>query len=119
MRDFIVAARTLLEGNSAESVSAVGRIVASDFRDPEALFYLSRHLAHLNEEGPALKLLERVVAGGFFCFPAMADDPWLGPLREKPAFTKLLRQVETQHRAATAAFSQLRGEKALGIALPS
>jgi hypothetical protein len=119
MHGFIQAARALLEGNPAESVSAVGRIVPSDFRDPEALFYLSRHLAHLHEEGPALHLLERVVAGGFFCFPAMADDPWLGPLRKKPAFTKLLRQVEMQHRTATAAFSQLRGERALGIAAPS
>ena len=51
LRDFIVAARTLLEGNTAESIAAVGRIVASDFRDPEGLFYLSRHLAHLNEAG--------------------------------------------------------------------
>jgi len=119
MRDFIMAARTLLEGNPAESISAVGRIVASDFRDPEGLFYLSRHLAHLNEGGPALDLFERVVAGGFFCFPAMAHDPWLGPLRKKPAFTKLLRQVETQHREATATFAQLRGERVLGIASPS
>ena len=30
----------------AESIAAVGRVVASDFRDPEGLFYLSRHLAH-------------------------------------------------------------------------
>ena len=43
------------------------------------LFYLSRHLAHLNEMGPTLNLFERVVAGGFFCFPAMAHDHWLDP----------------------------------------
>ena len=101
---FVVAARTLLEGNAAESVAAVGRIVGSGFKDPEGLFYLSRHLAHLNESGPALDLLERVVAGGFFCFPAMAHDSWLDSLRKKPAFTKLLRQAETQHREAAAAF---------------
>ena len=47
MRDFMVAARTLLEGDPAPSVAAVNRIVASDFRDPEALFYLARHLSHL------------------------------------------------------------------------
>src|SRR5262245_37768506 len=115
LRDFIIAARTLLEGNAAESIAAVGRVVSSDFRDPEGLFYLSRHLAHLNEIGPALDLFERVVAGGFFCFPAMAHDPWLDPLRKKPAFTKLLRQAETQHRDASAAFTKLRGEKVLGV----
>jgi len=35
LRDFVVAARTLLGGDAAESAAAVGRIVASDFRDPE------------------------------------------------------------------------------------
>src|SRR5262249_45156997 len=117
-RDFMVAARTLLEGNAAESIAAVRRLVTSDFRDPEGLFYLSRHLARLNEVGPALDLFERVVAGGFFCFPAMAHDPWLDSLRKKPAFTKLLRQAETQHLEAAAAFTRVRGEQVLGVVQP-
>src|SRR4029453_13409448 len=87
--DFSLAARTLLEGNPGESVAVIGRIVSSDFRDPEGLFYLSRHLTHLNEVEPALDLLERVVASGYFCFPTMARDPWLNSLRKKPAFAKL------------------------------
>jgi hypothetical protein len=49
----------------------------------------------------------------------MAQDPWLDPLRENPAFTKVLRRAETQHREAAAAFVQLRGEKALGVASPA
>jgi tetratricopeptide (TPR) repeat protein len=65
---YIVASRTLLEGNPAGSIAAVERVAQSDFRDPEGLFYLSRHLAHVNEVGRALDLFERVVAGGFFCF---------------------------------------------------
>ena len=113
LRDFAVAARTLIEGNAGDSMAAVGRILASDFSDPEGLFYLSRHLAHLNATGPAVDLLERVVAGGFFCYPAMTSDPWLAPLRSKPAFTKLLRQAETQHREASALFARAGGERAL------
>src|SRR5262245_15800658 len=115
LKDFAVAARTLIEGNAGDSIAAVGRILASDFSDPEGLFYLSRHLAHLNATGPAVDLLERVVAGGFFCYPAMTSDPWLAPLRTKPAFTKLLRQAETQHREAAALFAESGGEKALSI----
>ena len=115
MRDFMVAARTLLEGDDAQSVAAVNRIVASDFRDPEGLFYLARHLAHLQQVQPALELFERVVEGGFFCFPAMSHDPWLDRLRKKPAFTNLLRQAETRHREAVAAFTELQGEKLLGV----
>jgi hypothetical protein len=109
----------LLEGREAESIAAVGRVLASDFRDPEGLFYLSRHLAYLNETGAALDLFDRVVAGGFFCFPAMARDPWLDSLRKKPAFTRLLRRAQVQHQEALEAFKRLGGDKMLGMASPA
>jgi len=117
LRDFVAVARTLLEGHAADSVAAVGRIVSSDFRDPEGLFYLSRHLAHLHETGPSLELLERVVASGYFCFPTMARDPWLDPLRRKPAFTKFLRRAEALHQEAVLAFERTGGAGVFGPAL--
>lgn len=117
IRDFMIAARTLIENDTAESIAAVNRILASDFQDPEGLFYLSRHLAHLNEAGPALQLLDRVVRGGFFCFPALAKDPWLDSLRTEPAFIGLLHQAEMQHQDALGAFKRLNGEKVLGLAV--
>jgi hypothetical protein len=57
------------------------------------------------------------VKGGYFCFPAMAADPWLDSLRNEPAFTRILHQAETQHRDAVAAFKQLGGERILGVAV--
>jgi tetratricopeptide (TPR) repeat protein len=107
-RDFMAAARALLEDNAAESIAAIGRLVDSGFSDPEGLFYLSRHLAHLGETQGALDLFSKVVAGGYFCYPAMARDPWLDPLRENPAFTQLLARAESQHRAALATFERSR-----------
>ena len=97
-------------------MAAIGRVNASDFREPEGLFYVSRHLAHLNEVNAALEVLERVVSGGFFCYPAIADDPWLDSLRKKPAFGKLLNRARNQHDDAAAAFVKLGGEKVLGVA---
>src|SRR5437773_4549338 len=44
MRDFMMAARTMIEGDSEGSIAAVGRIVASAFSDPEGLLYLTRTL---------------------------------------------------------------------------
>jgi len=114
MRDFVIAARTLIEGSPADSVAAAGRVVASDFNDPEGLYYLARHLAHLGEARPALDLLERVVAGGHFCYPAMARDPWLETLRKKPGFAGLLRRAQAQHDDARAAFERLGGAQILG-----
>jgi DNA-binding winged helix-turn-helix (wHTH) protein/tetratricopeptide (TPR) repeat protein len=115
IRDFMIAARTLLEGRRDESVAAVERIVTSDFRDPEGLFYLTRHLAHLNETGAALGLFRRVIEGGFFCFPAMARDPWLEPLRRTAEFTALLREAETRHADAAAIFARLHGDVLLSV----
>lgn len=115
MRDFMIAARTLMQGHTAESVAAISRIVASDFRDPEGLFYLTRHLAHMNETERALDLFQRVVEGGFFCFPAMARDSWLDPLRGYPEFARLLGQAEARHREAATTFAQIRGDVILGI----
>jgi hypothetical protein len=116
LKDFAEAARTLIEGNNSASTAVVRRILMSGFGDPEALFYLARHLAHVGEAGTALVVLERVVAGGFFCHPAMAHDPWLAPLVKKPAFARLLKQAESQHVRARAEFERLGGDKVLGVA---
>jgi DNA-binding winged helix-turn-helix (wHTH) protein/tetratricopeptide (TPR) repeat protein len=115
MRDFMMAARTLCEQNAAESVAAVNRVVSSDFRDPEGLFYLARHLAHLKQIAPALDLFRRVVAGGYVCFPAMERDPWLDPLRQTPEFPALIAQAKARHRHAVAAFETIHGDVVLGL----
>jgi tetratricopeptide (TPR) repeat protein len=115
MRDFMMAARTMIAGDAEGSIAAVGRIVQSAFSDPEGLFYLTRHLARLNQTGAALELFERVVAGGIFCYPAMSGDPWLDPIRERPEFVTLLERVEQQHRVAAKEFTRLEGNRILGI----
>lgn len=113
IREFMAAARALLEGNAAESIAAIERLIGSDFGDPEGLFYLTRHLAHLRRTERALELFHRVVRGGFFCYPAMANDPWLDRLRQHAEFKKLLRQAETQHRDAAATFAAMHGNAVL------
>jgi len=115
MRDFMMAARTMIEGDAAGSVAAVRRIVASEFRDSEGLFYLTRHLAHLNQIDAALELFERVVGGGIFCYPAMSNDPWLDPIRDRPEFMKLLETAEQQHQVAEKEFTRLEGDRILWI----
>jgi hypothetical protein len=105
----------MIERDGAGSVAAVGRIVASEFSDPEGLFYLTRHLVRLNEVDAALKLFERVVGGGFLCYPAMLTDPWLEPVRSRPQFARLLETAEQRHQAARKEFARLDGDRILGI----
>ena len=97
---FVVAGRALLEGKHDESIAALHRVVASGFKDPEGLYYAARHLSHLKQIDPAIDLLGRVIAGGFHCYPAMAADKWLDPLRKKPKFAKLLSHAEEEHKQA-------------------
>jgi hypothetical protein len=112
----MIAARAYLEGNVAEGLAAVDRVVSSGFHDPEGLFYLTRLLAFWKQIVPALDLFHRVVAGGFVCFPFMERDPWLDPLRKTPEFAKLLGQAEARHSKAAAAFARMRGGVVLGLA---
>jgi tetratricopeptide (TPR) repeat protein len=113
VRDLVTAARFLLEGKAVESIAAVNHFVA-EFRDPEALYYSARHLAHLNEIDAAVDLFERVVAGGCFCFPAFARDPWLRSVRKKPAFIKALRRAEIEYGKAATLFRDRGGERLVG-----
>jgi len=115
LRDFIVAVRALIEGDSAGSVAAIGRVLDSGFSDPEALLYLTRHLAHLGQVGSAGELFARVVAGGHFCFPALAKDPWLDGLRGSPEFDELVERAREQHQAASAEFERLDGKRILSL----
>lgn len=115
IRDFIIAGRTLLEDHRDDSVAAMQRVATSEFSDPEGLFYVARHLAHLKQTAPALEVMARVVEGGYFCYPMFARDPWLDPLRKKPAFTALLERAATQHHAARKTFDRLGGPKVLGM----
>jgi hypothetical protein len=114
MRDFMMAARTMIEGDAAASVAAIGHITSSAFSDPEALLYLTRHLARLNHADAALDLFERVFGGGHVCYPAMSNDPWLDPIRKKTQFAELLKKAEQRHQAAVTEFSRLEGDRILG-----
>jgi tetratricopeptide (TPR) repeat protein len=117
-RDFMMVATTLLEGKTDQSIAAANRIAASDFCDPEGLFYMARHLAHLNEIDRALGVFRRVVEGGFCCYPPMAADPWLDRLRARPEFVTLLRQAEARHRQAASTFTRMHGDAVLGAGSP-
>jgi len=113
MAHFARAARRLMEGDEAGSVAAVEAVVSSGFSDPEGLYYLTRHLAHLNQADASLKLLERVIASGFSCYPAMASDPWLDSIRTFPQFSGLLDEVKDRSQTAQAAFTSLEGRRTL------
>ncbi len=115
MKEFMAAAQLFIEERPAECLQAVHRIVSSDFRDSEGLFYLTRHLARLGDAAGALRLLDRVATGGFACYSALAGDPWLAPLRARPAFKNVLADTRARHEVARSAFNAANGPRLLGM----
>jgi eukaryotic-like serine/threonine-protein kinase len=113
--DLLQCCRALLEGRREESLAAADAVLASELKDPETLFYLARVLARLGERQQATSLVGRAVEYGFFCFPAIARDPWLDSLRGDEAFVAVLRAAETRHRGAKQTFAQAGGDRMLGL----
>jgi len=112
-RHVAVAARALIEGRTAESVSEMKAMLSPDFRDPEGRFYVARHVARYGDADEALTQLEGVVADGFSCYPVFERDPWLDALRPKPRFTDLLERCASRHAASRRAFEALNGRGVL------
>lgn len=105
----------LLEGRPEDSVQQAEHYLRSSCRDLESLYYLARQLAYLGKHARALEVLREVVELGYVCFPTMARDPWLDPLRGNPEFTLVLRAAETRHREAAQAFGAADGGRILGV----
>ena len=116
MSHLFTAVRAAAQGQRDETVAAIDRC-ASGFHDPEGLFYLTRLSAHVGDVEGALALFDRVVAGGFFCFPSFARDSWLDGLRTHAEFRRVLSLAEARHREATATLRDAGGERVLGISL--
>jgi serine/threonine protein kinase/tetratricopeptide (TPR) repeat protein len=113
---YTTALRLLIEGDRAGSVAAIRQLV--DVQDPEARFYVARHLAHLGEGEHALAMLDAVVDSGFFCLPALTRDPWLDAVRGTAEFAALLKRAESRHRQAVISFLSVEGDRVLGVAHP-
>lgn len=104
----------LLEGRPEDSVQQSELFIRS-CRDPESFYYFARQFAYLGKHARALELLTEAAKLGYVCFPTMARDPWLDPLRGNPEFTVVLRAAETRYREAAQAFLTADGGRILGV----
>jgi serine/threonine protein kinase len=108
----------MVEGHAADPTgfqAAIDAIIASGFRDPEALFYWTLGLARVGGHDPAVKYIAETIDWGFFPYDTFARHAWLDPLRDRPDFKALLRTAERRCRDAHAVFVQAGGETLLGV----
>jgi hypothetical protein len=111
---YLVALRALLEGDRDTSLRASDELLAGTFRDPEGWYYLARQLSYMSEADRAFIALGKC-ADGFYCYSALASDPWLDPLRGYPAFKQILRKTQMQYQEALAVFQAEGGPALLGV----
>jgi serine/threonine protein kinase/tetratricopeptide (TPR) repeat protein len=104
--------RRLLQGERDEAIAMLS-LASVDFQDPEGLYYLGRQLARAGASEHAIDLLERATAAGFWCYPVLATDEWLDPLRERPAFAAVLARAKHEHDLAVSAFAAAGGDRVL------
>ena len=113
---FMMSLRTLLEGNREASLKANDELMAREFMDPEGKYYLARQLAYLSDAGRATSLLKTTVDEGYFCYPQLASDPWLDPVRGDAEFKRILHKAQALHQEAIEVFRAEGGPPLLGQA---
>jgi serine/threonine-protein kinase len=67
--------------------------------DGEQWYAIATVAAVFGEPTASTRSLRRAIDGGFFCYPAMRDDPWFDALRGDPTFDQLLAQAKDKHEA--------------------
>lgn len=115
MAYYMTAMRATVEGKVDEAIEAAERVQKGPLPpDPCPRYYHARLLAKIGDSQRALEQL-KIATEGFFCYPTLAHDPWLGSLRGLPEFAAILQRASTKHRNAAAAFAQAGGAAAVGI----
>jgi TolB-like protein len=115
-RVFMSSLRALLEGNREVSLKASDELIIGGFQDPEGQYYLARQLAYLGDIGRTTHVLKSTVDEGYFCYPQMASDPWLDPIRGDAGFKVILDKARMLHQEAIDVFRAEGGPPLLGQA---
>ena len=106
--------RAYLEGDLAACQRAIPELDTLTRPDPEALFYLARHLARSHQPERAIATLGKVIDSGFLCASSLTRDPWLASLHQAPGFAELAQKAECRRLEIHAAFLHAGGAELLG-----
>jgi len=115
IRLLIVSLRAALEGRREDTLRLCAEYLNLRIKDPEALYYMARHIAYVGDADAALDTLQSAVDGGLAAYPALARDPWLDSLRTRARFNALAQVVEARFKQAQEAFRRADGERLLGL----
>jgi DNA-binding winged helix-turn-helix (wHTH) protein/TolB-like protein/Tfp pilus assembly protein PilF len=67
--------------------------------DPEAFYKIAQAYTVMGDKVSALRMLQRSIESGFFCFPYISADPLLDGLRSEPEFAQILQAARHRHES--------------------
>ena len=110
------AVLAFMDGRHAEGVQElIAQTEAPAAQDPELLFMVGRHLAHVGESDQAISFIARAIEGGYFCYPVLIADWWLDGVRARPELSAMISVAKAHWKQATAAFVAAGGPLLLGL----
>ena len=67
--------------------------------DSEMIYRIAANYSLLGDTAGCVRVLEKSINGGFFCYDFMLNDPFLDPVRNDPKFQELLIVAKEKHEA--------------------
>jgi tetratricopeptide (TPR) repeat protein len=81
------------------------QLVGRGVSDAEAIYKVAQAYAQLGDSPAAIRLLEKSVDGGFFCYPYLLKDPLLDPIRTDAEVVRILEKARLRYDAFKARFA--------------
>jgi serine/threonine protein kinase len=112
LRDWIENVRKFLTLSEDSGEAVLKNVEGTD--DPEEIFWLGTQATRLGmREG--IVLLGRGVDAGYSAADALANHPWIEPIRSEPGFADVLQRAQRAQQEAAKAFREAGGPHLLGI----
>jgi DNA-binding winged helix-turn-helix (wHTH) protein/TolB-like protein/Tfp pilus assembly protein PilF len=95
-----------VESASAALRAVEQQLVTSGVTDGEATYKIAQGYAQLGDAPAALRVLEKSVSEGFFCYPYLLRDPLLDSIRSSAGFGRILDKARVRYEAFKARFDR-------------
>jgi DNA-binding winged helix-turn-helix (wHTH) protein/TolB-like protein len=90
-----------ISGNNAEAFRLLDKtekeIIEKNVSDGEKIYKVAQAFAVLGEKEKALRLFDKSVETGFYCYQYFLNDPLLNNLRSEPKFVEIMEKARLQY----------------------
>jgi len=93
------ALKAYIEGSISKGLVKILEWEEADPFDSEGVYQIASLYGLLGDAKGCIRMLNKAVQGGFFCYPFFLIDPFLDPVRDDPEFQEVLALAIQKHEA--------------------